>query len=380
MPLPWTWIPRDSGAPAGTSLAYYGCYALGKFWVPLSNGAGIAVSEDGITWTTVNVGQGANAVWRVKFVNGALYALFGAGGASRSTDGETWVACTTGTSVQITDIAFDGTRYIYCGFSGVIRYSTNNLLSSSSPGSGTNTSDTYYSIEVASGLYRIAGQNNASPAYLVMMTSSSGTAWTRAFSPSGSPLQFVRKIGDFWFRGGIEFNSSTLPKLWRSSDGVSWVAVSLPVEFVGAAYDMIYTNGMYIVVGMNNSAAYSYDGDAFLPLDPGFDPAAPIRSVFEGEQTVVMAGGSNTTGGAAIRTAFIEPQRFFGTVRDKTGALVSRKVLAIREATDVVVHAAMSDPTTGAYQLETPYYEPHTLVFDGEPDRNALVFSGVMPG
>lgn len=143
---------------------------------------------------------------------------------------------------------------------------------------------------------------------------------------------------------------------------------------------MIYTNGMYIVVGMNNSAAYSYDGDAFLPLDPGFDPAAPIRSVFEGEQAVVMAGGSNTTGGAAIRTAFIEPQRFFGTVRDKTGALVSRKVLAIREATDVVVHAAMSDPTTGAYLLETPYYEPHTLVFDGEPDRNALVFSGVMPG
>ena len=379
MPLPWTWIQRDSGAPAGINFSYYGCFAFGKFWIPLQNGAGVSVSDDGIAWGTVNVGQGLNTVWRVKLVNGLLYAIGLGGFAARSADGVTWDTCTTGTTQAIYDIADGGSRYIYCGTGGVVRYSTNADLSGSAAVTGTNTSDVYYGIEIVGSVYRIAGTYNVATPGMVTLTSSSGTSWSRTLSSTLSPLRFICKVGDFWFRGGVEYNTSNSPALWRSNDGVSWVAVPLPAEYAGYPLVMAYIAGRYIIAGTTGSAAFSYDGVTFEVFNPGFSETAAIRGLFEGEQTVVMSAGSSA-GGIELRTAFIEPQRFFGTVRDKTGALVSRKVLAIREATDVVVHAAMSDPTTGAYQLETPYYEPHTLVFDGEPDRNALVFSGVMPG
>lgn len=70
---------------------------------------------------------------------------------------------------------------------------------------------------------------------------------------------------------------------------------------------------------------------------------------------------------------------FSGTVRDKHGALVARTVTALRESNQTVVGTTISDSVTGAFEIVTTQNEPHTLIFSGEPDRNALVYSGVMP-
>lgn len=71
--------------------------------------------------------------------------------------------------------------------------------------------------------------------------------------------------------------------------------------------------------------------------------------------------------------------RLYGTVADVYGDPAERAIVAIREADHSVVGSAISDETTGEWEIETPWDEPHTLVFGGEPDRNALVFSGVLP-
>ena len=71
---------------------------------------------------------------------------------------------------------------------------------------------------------------------------------------------------------------------------------------------------------------------------------------------------------------------FSGTVRDKNGALAARTVTALRESTQTVVATTTSDPVTGEYHILADFNEPHTLIFSGEADRNAIVYSGVMPG
>jgi large repetitive protein len=68
-----------------------------------------------------------------------------------------------------------------------------------------------------------------------------------------------------------------------------------------------------------------------------------------------------------------------GTVRDKTGALAARTVTALRESDQTVVATTTSDAVTGEYEIMTPHDEAHTLIFSGETDRNAIVYSGVMP-
>lgn len=68
-----------------------------------------------------------------------------------------------------------------------------------------------------------------------------------------------------------------------------------------------------------------------------------------------------------------------GTILDKNGIPAQRKVIAIRESNWVVEDITESDPITGMYTAKMETMEPHTLVFTGESERNAIVFSGVIP-
>ena len=72
---------------------------------------------------------------------------------------------------------------------------------------------------------------------------------------------------------------------------------------------------------------------------------------------------------------------FHGTVIDKDGNPAERRI-SVLDATGHCVATDTSDPVTGAYSIVTvvPAESPHTLVFDGEPDRNAQVFANVIPG
>lgn len=71
--------------------------------------------------------------------------------------------------------------------------------------------------------------------------------------------------------------------------------------------------------------------------------------------------------------------RFYGTTRDKTGALAQRRVIATLDSTGECIGNVLSDPVTGEYEIQPVGNDPHTLIFTGEADRNALVFTGIMP-
>lgn len=74
--------------------------------------------------------------------------------------------------------------------------------------------------------------------------------------------------------------------------------------------------------------------------------------------------------------------QFLGNVKDATGANASRLIRAFREDTGAFVGAAVSDPVTGNYTLNSAYAGACTLVFypdPGEGSLNALVLRGVTP-
>ena len=70
---------------------------------------------------------------------------------------------------------------------------------------------------------------------------------------------------------------------------------------------------------------------------------------------------------------------YFGSILDKDGNPAARTVTVL-DSTGQCVATDSSDPVTGAYEIEVTEDAPHTLVFDGEPDRNAQVFANVIPG
>ena len=69
----------------------------------------------------------------------------------------------------------------------------------------------------------------------------------------------------------------------------------------------------------------------------------------------------------------------FGTITDKDGNPAERRITVL-DATGHCVATDTSDPVTGAYSIGMPNDDPYTLVFDGEPDRNAQVFANVISG
>ena len=70
---------------------------------------------------------------------------------------------------------------------------------------------------------------------------------------------------------------------------------------------------------------------------------------------------------------------FHGIITDKDGNPAERRITVL-DATGQCVATDTSDPVTGAYSIAVPAESPYTLVFDGEPDRNAQVFANVIPG
>lgn len=69
---------------------------------------------------------------------------------------------------------------------------------------------------------------------------------------------------------------------------------------------------------------------------------------------------------------------FFGTITDKNGNPAERRVTVLNSAGECMF-SGTSDPATGYYEIPAPENAQHTLVFDGEPDRNAIVYGGVYP-
>lgn len=136
----------------------------------------------------------------------------------------------------------------------------------------------------------------------------------------------------------------------------------------------------YAVGAGNNTGSDCSDHDIAEIILLGGVAETASRQRFGGYLAHRWGLESNLPSGHPYKASPPYVYQFSGTARDKTGALAQRRVTVIRESDNTIVDSVLSDGTTGEYLIETLNAEPHTLLFSGEADRNAIVYSGVMPG
>lgn len=126
---------------------------------------------------------------------------------------------------------------------------------------------------------------------------------------------------------------------------------------------------------INNTAAQQSAFDAYeLIITPDIDEAT-ADAVFG---YLAHRWGLTSLLGAGHLYKTSAPFLVSGAVRDKAGALAAgRTVQAIRESDRACV-AVTETGGDGGFELFLPEGVSHTLIFDGEADRNALIYRGVM--
>ena len=150
----------------------------------------------------------------------------------------------------------------------------------------------------------------------------------------------------------------------------------------GASF-VLYLNGLNIA---SASVGTSVMNAAATPIQIGMESntgAYPISAYFDEIRV--------TKGSARYTANFTPPTEPFpntsvayalsGTVTGSTGSPAARAIRAIREDTGAYVGGVISDATTGAYTISTPYSGEHTVVAYPVTGENlpALVHHGVIP-
>jgi hypothetical protein len=155
---------------------------------------------------------------------------------------------------------------------------------------------------------------------------------------------------DFGTTSGATANNATTAPL-----AVGSYSSAAGVELHGSIGEVLILRGIppiELIEKIEGYLAHRWDASSILPENHPFKTSPP---------TTISMG-------------------LFGTTRDKNGNIASRRVIVIRESTGKIVNDIMSDPMTGNYEIPTPYSgEPYTIIFRDEPERNALIYAGVMP-
>lgn len=143
------------------------------------------------------------------------------------------------------------------------------------------------------------------------------------------------------------------------------------------------TGSIPVVIGARRADASTiqehFNGDIGEVVVVPFAVSASLRQIIEGYLAHRWGLSSSLSVDHPYKDAAPQVLAVYGTVRDKAGAPAARTVTAIRDSTGTISGSTVSNAITGAYEIELTHDESHTLVFSGEADRNAIVYSGVMP-
>jgi hypothetical protein len=360
-----SWTARGGATTAYTNICYVNSYFVAT---STSNGAGALVSTDGITWsnakvngTTVNfaiynsVDYGAGVWVGIGWANNEIYS---------STDCINWTQRTfynlIGTTVNLSNVVWDGTRFIVSTFSNFVFTSTNGT---SWTKTATTTGITTYMINgggktIASGnstsTYNSANlqyttdgsnwnstslQNNSVPSscsklyklnnlYIAFtdkgtFTSTDAITWTYI-----NNIVITNAIGaaygnSKWLIMG-NANTSSPISFWSSTDGVTWIKCSnfgasnlYTTNTQQNPIDLVFANGNFIASfssntgfqGLTNFVYTSSDGITWTGRETPLNVSLTSSLASDGTN-VVATGGSDTfplirstDGGATWSTA-----------------------------------------------------------------------------
>lgn len=257
------------------SLTYYDVAASPNRWVAVGPSGSIAVSEDGISWSSVTIpivgagplyavawGDGkfvalgglkarvspdgytwsdysiapAVSYYRIVYADGYWYAAGAYGSVSIAYDVTSWSAAQTGVTTDLRGVAYGDGLVVVVGFGGVIIKAESGDSSFSSVTSGT-TQNLY---GVCRGVVEGLPLWVAVGAAGTILTSPDGSVWTSASSPVSS------QFSDVAYAGGrfIATINALTPNVVTSADGVVW---TIEVSSGSSQHNGIASNGAIFV-------------------------------------------------------------------------------------------------------------------------------------
>lgn len=259
----WTFITADDDAPtpdpgtywrvvdSGTSESLEGVAWSGGRFVAVGNNGTILTSLDGSTWTPVTSASGASRrLWGIAWGDRRFVAVGSTGtGASlrwailTSPDGIRWTAAESDTSGSLSDVAWNGTRFVAVGGWRIL----------TSPNGTEENGTILASPKALSGVTWGGGRFVAVGDNGTILTSPEGIIWT--ITVSGTSTAHLRGVA--WGDGRFVAVGST-GTIVTSTDGTTWRDVGSDTfeHLSGVAWGA----GRFIAVTPNWYLVHSTDG------------------------------------------------------------------------------------------------------------------------
>ena len=207
-----------------------------------------------------------------------------------------------------------------------------------------------------------------------------GSMWYQCIEPDGF---YIRVRGNAFWTPTPALNTPHLSSVIWASGGVDDTDVfsnGTPLALAGGNYKPINTASTHAVIGATLEGAFPhFDGDIAEIVIVASAVDTPTRQKTEGYLAHKWGLAANLPAEHPYKDAAPIILSLFGTITDKDSNPAERRITVLDSAGHCVA-TDTSDPITGTYNIEMPNDDPYTLVFDGEPDRNAQVFANVIPG
>ncbi len=290
-----SWLPYFTGV----------AYGDGKFVAvgsPFTKSY-IALSTNGIDWTTLSTGTNETFDAVATDGNGTFVAVGASGDVLRSANnGVTWALTSPSASAgtYFYSISYVNSQFVAVGYGGIVMYSSNGSTWSNANYSDTSSSLT--GITYGNGLYVLVGTDvNYNTLYLTRSSLTSGS-WS---VPGTPPPAIPSGIGELTinYGGGVFMgyydDTNYDGYIFTSTNGTTWTQHDLGLEGYQSPsiYAGIYANGAFRFAGFYD---YTATATAILARAPGITSASTAAATYGSTfNYTITASNSPTSFGAS---------------------------------------------------------------------------------
>jgi hypothetical protein len=239
-------------------------------------------SSDGLGWSDAGKLPTTATTYDIAEGNGVLVAVGGSGTVLTSSDGIAWTAQSSGTTSTLSDVMWDGSRFLVTSYDQSVYSSDDGVSWSAHPTGGGQVLE---GITWNGATYMVVGRGG------LIMTSTDLTTWTSQTSGTTNTLMGVTWANSQFVAGGA------LNTLLTSADGITWTPQTIAAFMVNK---VIHDGSLFIAVDDGSKVFTSSDGVTWLPqLDqPGETTRRTLKGVCTSGGTTLVVGA----GGLVLRS------------------------------------------------------------------------------
>ncbi|MEY4331301.1 MAG: hypothetical protein RLZZ196_39 [Bacteroidota bacterium] len=337
-----TWTKVDLGF--STTNANAVSFGNGLF-VAVSNNGLLSTSTDGQTWTARTSGFAATAIYDVKYANGRWVAV-GASKQGFSTDGITWGQYGTVAAVNTNNLVWNGTRFVATVANSAAIYTTDgttqfNLVTTTGTiGTTPNVTAHTQTFISSNGSGTLVKMNTAGA--INLSTDSTATAWTQSLlQPLAAITEVVMGTNSF-YRMAVD-GAGVLHKIWNPSalngtpvyarsfdDGLTWKIAPGPLTVnmtnISDDYMFIKTVNNILFIGTRAGRLY-YSTDSGATWVLSFNLASTTYNVLDIDYGINYGTGLPTYVVVTNVTNDANMVRFSSDLTNWTGVIASATII-----------------------------------------------------